>query len=237
MALTPKAFKPVPKRFHPPGMPILYEDHDLLVVDKPSGLLTVTYDAEVSDLPTAYEILGRYVLYGNPKSHNKVFMVHRLDRDTSGVLVFAKHEAARAYLIEEWPSFFKTYQAVVAGIPPEKDGVIESYLAEDSSYKMYSVSDPEKGVFASTGFTVLKTGAQRALLELQLHTGKKNQIRVHLSEKGFPVLGDRKYGDKSRGIKRLALHAASLTLKHPHTHQPMTFSSKVPDYFGTLLRG
>ncbi len=233
MAKSPKPFKPTPKRFHPRGTDIVYEDHDLLVVDKHGGLLSVAYDDQPGEI-SAYELLLNYVRKGNPKSRAQLHMVHRLDRDTSGVLVFAKHEAARAYLIDEWAQFSKTYQAVVAGILPQKEGTITSYLAEDphaNGYKMISVQDPGQGAHASTGYKVLRETKTRSLLELDLHTGKKNQIRVHLSEMGFPVLGDKKYGDKTPGAGKMALHAARILLKHPHTHQPMTFEAPVPPHF------
>ncbi len=117
-----------------------------------------------------------------------------------------------------------------------KSGTISSYLAENAALRMYSVAKPEDGVFASTGYKVLRESKTRSLLELELHTGKKNQIRVHLSEKGHPILGDRKYGDKTPGIQRLALHATTLRLNHPHTKEPMVFQAPVPDYFAALMR-
>jgi 23S rRNA-/tRNA-specific pseudouridylate synthase len=194
MPREPKPFKPTPKRFHPKGITLIYEDHDLLVVDKSGGLLTVAYEDQPGEI-SAHALLLNYVRKGNPKSHTPLHLVHRLDRDTSGVLVFAKSETARAYLIEEWSSFSKRYLAVVNGHLPEKEGVITSFLAEDpqaNGYKMISVRDPSKGVFASTGYKVIRETPTRSLLEISLHTGKKNQIRVHLSEKGFPGLGRQK---------------------------------------------
>ncbi|MBE9502958.1 MAG: RNA pseudouridine synthase, partial [Proteobacteria bacterium] len=157
------------------------------------------------------------------------------DRDTSGLIVFAKNENAKRYLQDEWQGFEKKYCAVVHGTLPEKEGVITSYLAENAVHKMYSVNDPEKGKLARTGYKVLKESNQYSLLEIDLITGRKNQIRVHFSEKGCPVVGDKKYGKKERGIKRLTLHAASLTILHPHTKEKMTFKAKIPAYFESLL--
>lgn len=228
-----KKFKSPPKRFQPKGLPVLYEDHDILVVDKRSGLLTVSNAKDREN--TAYYLLTDYVRKGNPKSKNRIFIVHRLDKDTSGVIVFAKNEKAKRSLQDQWPNFKKTYYAVVHGLLAEKQGVITSYLAENSIHKMYSVKNPEKGKLAQTGYKVLKESVKYSLLEVDLLTGRKNQIRVHFSEKGHPVAGDKKYGQKDKGIKRLTLHAASLTMVHPFTKEEMTFEAKVPGYFYSLV--
>ncbi len=230
-----KNFKKPPKKYQPKGLSILYEDRDILVVDKISGLLTVSND-KVRD-NTAFFLLNEYVRKGNSKSRNRVFIVHRLDRETSGVLVFAKSEEAKRFLQDEWQKFDKTYFAVVHGNMEEDEGEITSYLVENSAFKMYSVSDPEKGQFARTGYKVIKKTQNYSLLEVYLFTGKKNQIRVHLADKGCPVFGDKKYGRKESGNRRLALHSASLTLLHPHSKEKITFTAKIPDYFPLLLYG
>ena len=193
-------------------------------------------DLEVEDGET-FGLLNDYVRRGNQKSRNRVFIVHRLDRDTSGVIVFAKNENAKRYLQEEWQGFQKTYYAIVHGTLPEKEGVITSYLAENNVHKVYSVADPKKGKLARTGYRVLRESRKYSLLEIDLLTGRKNQIRVHFSDKGHPVVGDKKYGGKEKGIKRLALHAASLTLVHPYSKEKMTFTTKVPAYFESLIKG
>jgi len=228
-----KKFKAPPKKYQPRGLSILYEDRDVLVVDKRSGLLTVSSE-KVKD-NTAYYLLNEYVRKGNQRSRNRVFIVHRLDRDTSGILVFAKSAAAKRFLQDEWQGFTKTYLAVVHGTLEKKKGVITSYLAENQAHKMYSVADPRKGQYAKTGYTVLKESKKYSLLEIDLLTGKKNQIRVHLADKGCPVVGDKKYGYKKKGPQRLALHAVSLTLLHPHTKEKLTFEAKVPDYLKSLV--
>ncbi len=233
MRESQKNFKRPPKRYQPRGLTILYEDHDILVVDKISGLLTVSTEKVREN--TAYYRLNTYVRKGNQKSRNRVFIVHRLDRDTSGIIVFAKNENAKRYLQEEWSGFKKKYYAIVHGTLPKKKGIITSYLAENRVHKMYSVDDPEKGKFAKTGFKVLRESKKYSLLEIDLLTGRKNQIRVHFSEKGCPVAGDKMYGEKIKGIKRLTLHAASLTILHPHTKEKMTFKTKVPAYFKILI--
>ncbi len=228
-----KKFKVPPKRFQPKGLGILYEDHDILVADKTSGLLTVSND-KVKD-KTAFYLLNDYVRKGNQKSRNRVFIVHRLDRDTSGVIVFAKSEEHKHFLQDEWQNFKKKYYAVVQGKLEEKQGEISSYLAENSVYRMYSVKDPAKGKFAKTGYKVLRESENYSLLEVDLYTGRKNQIRVHLADLGHPVVGDKKYGEKEKGIKRLTLHAASLTLTHPFSKEEMTFETKLPGYFRSLV--
>lgn len=230
----PKPFKRPPKRFQPPGLEIIYEDHDILVVDKRSGLLTVSTD-RVKD-NTAFFLLNAYVKKGNQKSRNRVFIVHRLDRDTSGVLVFAKQEKARDDLQAEWQRFDKKYQAVIYGTLPDREGMISSYLAENRAHKMYSVNDASKGKLARTGYRVLQQAKHACLVEIDLLTGRKNQIRVHFSEQGFPVVGDRKYGTKEPGVKRLMLHACSVTIRHPRTKERMTFEAKVPPSFKAFLR-
>ena len=230
-----KPFKSPPKRYQPRGLSIVYEDYDILVVDKATGLLTVGTDTVREN--TAYFHLTSYVKKGNQKSKNRIFIVHRLDKDTSGLLVFAKTEQAKHYLQKEWHGFEKKYYAVVHGILPEKEGVITSYLTENKAHRMYSVKEASQGVLAKTGFKVLKESKKFSLLGVTLFTGKKNQIRVHFSEKGFPIAGDPKYGIKDRSIKRLTLHSGFMTIVHPETKKTMTFETKVPDYFSSLVKG
>jgi len=233
MRESQKNFKSPPKRYQPKGLSILYEDRDILVVDKVNGLLTVSNEKVREN--TAYYLLNTYVRKGNQKSRNRVFIVHRLDRDTSGIIVFAKNENAKRYLQEKWPVFEKKYYAVVHGTLGMKEGVLTSYLAENRAHKMYSVDDPQKGKLAKTGYKVLRESKKYSLLEIDLLTGRKNQIRVHFAEKGCPVAGDKKYGEKIKGIKRLTLHAASITILHPYTKEKMTFKTKVPAYFESLV--
>ncbi|HPE85779.1 MAG: RluA family pseudouridine synthase [Bacteroidales bacterium] len=218
----------------PAGLTILYEDRDILVINKPAGLLTISTAAEKSR--TAYHLLTDYVKKGNPRSFARIFIVHRIDRDTSGVLVFARSEEAKLFLQEHWQDFHKTYFAVVMGKLAEPEGEISSYLCENSIFRVYSVKDPEKGKLARTGYKVLKEANGLSLLEVKLLTGRKHQIRVHLSEMGHPVAGDKVYGDKAiKGIK-LALHAASLTLIHPFSKKEMTFETGLPLGIKSLVK-
>lgn len=230
--ITP--FSKPSKKHQPKGLEILYEDQDILVVSKINGLLTVSTDREKEK--TAHFLLNDYVKKGNARSRNRVFIVHRLDRDTSGILIFAKNEKAKRFLQDEWAAFNKKYFAVVHGKLQDKEGIISSYLVENKVHRMYSVKDSEKGKFSKTGYKVLKESAKYSLLEIHLFTGRKNQIRVHLAEKGHPVIGDKMYGRSDKGIKRLALHATSLTISHPLTNEKMIFETDIPLYFKTLVK-
>lgn len=221
------------KKHQPKGLTILYEDHDILVVDKINGLLTMGTDREKQK--TAHFLLNDYVKKGNQRSPNRVFIVHRLDRDTSGILIFAKSETTKRYLQENWKEFSKTYFTVVYGKLQEKEGIITSYLLENKAFRVYSVKDADKGKFAKTGYKVIKESNKFSLLEINLFTGRKNQIRVHLSEKGHPILGDKVYGNEDKGAKRLALHSASLKITHPVTKKAMSFETGIPPFFKTLV--
>ncbi|MBT4288702.1 MAG: RNA pseudouridine synthase [Deltaproteobacteria bacterium] len=233
--MTPnqKKIKSPPKRFQPRGLSILYEDRDILVVDKISGLLTIS-TAKVRE-NTAYFLLNTYVRKGNQKSRNRIFIVHRLDKDTSGIIIFAKNEANKRYLQDEWQNFNKKYYVVIQGTMKAKEGIITSYLAENRMHKMYSVTDPQKGKLARTRYKVLRESKKFSLLEIELLTGRKNQIRVHFSENDTPVAGDKMYGKIDKRIKRLTLHAASLTILHPDTKEKMVFNTEIPAYFNILL--
>ena len=224
--------KPSP-RHTPRGLTILHEDPDIIVIDKSAGLLTMGTDCERQN--TAYYRLNEYVKKGNPRSRNRIFIVHRLDRGTSGLLVFAKSEQAKHFLQDNWERFDKRYYAVVHGVLREKQGMISSFLAENACYRVYSVDDAAKGKFAQTGYQVIKESSRYSLLEIRLFTGRKNQIRVHFSEMGHPVVGDAVYGAADKSAKRLALHSASLTIVHPYTQKEMAFKTEIPSYFRSLM--
>lgn len=221
--------KPVPHRHKPQGMTILYEDDDIIVIDKGAGLLTTKANYEKER--TAQQILTNYVRKGNSRSRAQIFVVHRLDRETSGVLVFAKSYKAMEILKKQWKEVTKKYLAVVHGVLREKSGTITSYLAENDDYEVSSVMDPEKGQLARTKFRVLQEARRFSLLEIELLTGKKNQIRVHLSERGHPVVNDDKYGRKDKIRGRLALHSQYLSLNHPFSNKRLTFEANVPEFF------
>ncbi|MCK5682607.1 RNA pseudouridine synthase [bacterium] len=228
-----KKFKKPPKRYQPRGLDVIYEDHDILVVDKVSGLLTIGTDKVKEN--TAYFLLNNYIRKGNQKLRKRIFIVHRLDRDTSGIIIFAKSEEVKRFLQDKWQEFEKKYMAIVHGKLPKKEDLLTSYLAESSVHKMYSVQDSKSGKLAKTKYKVLNESKKYSLLEIDLLTGRKNQIRVHLSELGNPVAGDIKYGEITKNIKKLMLHATSLTIIHPHTKEKMVFEAKVPAYFKSLV--
>jgi tRNA pseudouridine32 synthase/23S rRNA pseudouridine746 synthase/23S rRNA pseudouridine1911/1915/1917 synthase len=230
MAATDKT---TPRRHLPGGMKLLYEDRDILVVDKPSGLLTM--GTERDKTRTAYCLVTDYVRKGNPKSPNRVFIVHRLDRDTSGVLLFAKTEAAKTILQGQWDSTEKQYLAIVAGRLTRKEGTISTYLAENSAHNVYSTSDPQKGKLSHTAYKVRQEAKDVSLVEIDLLTGRKNQIRVHFAEIGHPVVGDRKYGGGKVSSARLALHARAISFGHPFDGRRMAFEAEVPEHFSRLM--
>jgi RluA family pseudouridine synthase len=217
----------------PRGLEILYEDRDILVVDKPAGLLTV--GTETNKFKTAYYVLTDYVRKGSLKSQNRIFIVHRLDQWASGVLIFAKSEEVKLRLQAQWKDTEKKYVAVVYGRFAQKEGMITSYLTENKAHVVYSTTDVTKGKLAHTAYKVLKETKQFSLLEINLLTGRKNQIRVHMADKGHPIVGDRKYGKTNDGYSRLALHSKSISFKHPTRGEQMTFKTKVPNYFNKLI--
>lgn len=228
------SFKSPSKKHQPRGLTILYEDRDIIVVNKIHGLLTMGCAREQQN--TAYSLLTDYVKKGNDRSRNRVFIVHRLDRETSGILIFAKDEETKHFLQDNWKDFTKKYFTVVHGVLQQKEGVISSYLFENKAFRVYSVNNPDHGKFAKTGYKVISESGRYSLLEIELFTGRKHQIRVHLSEMGNPVAGDHVYGNGDKGIKRLALHSSSLTIIHPYTRKEMTFETGIPQYFNTFLR-
>ena len=221
-------------KHQPKGISILFEDSEILVIDKSAGLLTIGTAREKEK--TAHYLLNDYVKKGNKNSRNRVFVVHRLDKDTSGLLVFAKTEAAKLFLQEHWKDFSKSYYTIVHGKLKEKEGIITSYLTENKAFRVFSVKDPDQGKFAKTGYKVIQESDKFSLLEISLFTGRKNQIRVHLSEMGFPIVGDVMYGSAAKGAKNLLLHSYSLSFIHPITKKEMNFTAEIPAYFKTLIK-
>jgi len=221
------------KKYQPRGLPILHEDKDILVVEKPAGLLTVGTERDKSR--TAHYLLNDYVRKGNPKSRNRVYVVHRLDQDTSGILIFAKSEQAKKFLQEHWEQTEKHYLAIVHGQLNPKEGMISSYLVENAAQRVYSTPDAARGKLSQTAYKVLKEGKGFSLVDIHLLTGRKHQIRVHFAEKGHPVAGDRKYGNGDHGAKRLALHARSISFIHPFSGKSMNFDTGVPEDFARLI--
>jgi tRNA pseudouridine32 synthase/23S rRNA pseudouridine746 synthase/23S rRNA pseudouridine1911/1915/1917 synthase len=219
----------------PKGLAILHEDRDIIVVNKAPGLLTIA--TETDRVRTAYYLLTDYVRKGAVKSRDRVFIVHRLDRDTSGVLVFARTETAKRQLQAHWETTEKHYLAVVHGILTQKEGTLTSYLTENTAFRVYSTPDPAKGLISHTAYRVIRETPAFSVLDITLLTGRKHQIRVHLSELGHPVVGDDKYGRPHDSHKFLALHARSIAIDHPFTGQRMMFEADAPVYFDRWWRG
>ena len=212
--------------------PILYEDRRVLVIDKPAGLLSMASDLE--KVRTAYRMATDYVRRTDPRG--RVFIVHRLDRDTSGVLLFAKDEGTKRAYQDSWDTLVRRrgYLAVAEGRPPKEADTIRTLLRENAAHKVYSVRSGGKE--AVTHYTTLSAGAEYTLLEVDIDTGRKNQIRAHLSELGCPVAGDRDYGAATDPLGRLCLHAHELALTDPFTGEQRVFRSEAPKGFRSLTR-
>jgi len=219
-------------KYVPAGISIMYEDRDIIVIDKSSGLLSVK--AKYEKEKAAHQLLINYVRKGNPRAKVNLFVIHRLDRETSGVLVFAKSFRIREKFASQWGNVEKKYLAIVHGNLTKKNGIIESYLAEGEDYLMHSVENPEEGKLAKTKYTVKNESKNYSILEIDLLTGKKNQIRVHLSELGHPIVGDLKYSENEKG--RLGLHAFSIKFKHPFNNEEMEFETKIPEFFTNYFK-
>lgn len=214
-------------------LPILYEDDDFIVINKPSGLLSIASDKEREK--TAYRMLNNYVRKSNPKS--RIFILHRIDRDTSGVLVVAKNVTIRDALQKHWNDLVSArgYYAVVTGKMEKEKGTFHTWMIENSTNLMFSSHKKGEGQEAITHYEVMEENESYSLLDVHIDTGRKNQIRVHMKESGHPVIGDDKYGNGENPLKRLGLHAYQLTFKHPITKKIMTFKAPMPSEFMTLF--
>lgn len=222
---------------------ILYEDRDLIVIDKPAGLLTEqTRRKETLTLENAVNF---HIRKGQSRSSRHVWLVHRLDRDTSGVIVFAKTEEACDFLKSVWhESVTKKYLAAVWGVPDPKSGSLEGYLLEDKNLYVRQILKPKpdeiaSGVvkFARTDYETIAVKHDMALVSARLHTGRRNQIRVQFAAVGHPLVGDLKYGPNARPFReRMCLHAQSIEFPHPVTRKQMKFTSPTPDVFTRLFR-
>lgn len=216
------------------GPNIIYEDHELIVINKPPGLLAIANNIEKED--TAYHQLRKHVQRKN--IGDRIFIVHRLDRDTSGVMLFAKNEELKRQLQTGWKDLMveKEYIAVTEGQLRKKEGTIKSWLLETKTNLMYSASEDGDGLEAITHYQVLKSKGKYSLLKINLETGRKNQIRVHMKDIGHGIIGDKKYGSHVNPIGRLGLHAHMLVLRHPVTNEVMSFKADVPEKFLQLFK-
>lgn len=212
---------------------IRHEDEHLIVIEKPSGLLSIASASEPDR--TAYALLTDHVRRGDRRSRERVWIVHRLDRETSGLMVFARSEAAKRTLQDNWDRAEKKYLAVVEGAPPRESGTFEFWLDESNPLKVYTGPEGPATRRAITHYRTVKKGRTTTLVELTLETGRRHQIRVQLAEAGCPIVGDGKYGAESNPLKRIALHATSLRFRHPAGGEILHFHSPLPGDLGTLV--
>ena len=241
-----------------PGLTIVHEDDSVILIDKPAGLLTIA--TERVQTRTAYHMLNEHLKRRFPDETERIFIVHRLDRETSGLMLFARSHDIKQTLQDDWENVEKRYYAVVEGTPDPPTGTIESFLAENRALNVFS--SPRKtalGKHAVTHYKVLKTNGKRSLLEVRTLTGRKHQIRVHLADLGHPIAGDDRYGPDAKNkfhppeklskkrlaalaenappeAKRLGLHASYLRFRHPETGEYVEFRSEMPGPMAKLMR-
>lgn len=220
--------------FRSNNLEIVYEDPYLLVIDKRAGLLSMSNNTRQETVQT---VLNRYLEKGGGR--NTSHIVHRLDRDTSGLMVYAKDIKTQQNLVEGWQQLVtdRRYVALVEGVLDDKQGKIESWLTEDKRFVTHSSPVDNGGKFAVTYYNVLQEGGGYSLVECELMTGRKNQIRVHMADLGHPVVGDHKYGSTDDSIRRLGLHAYMLCFRHPVTGKLLRFETPIPVCFEKCLNG
>lgn len=213
---------------------IVYEDNDILVINKPNGILTIESDHEKTE--TAYKLVLEYM--SQKDKHTRCFQVHRLDKETSGLLLFTKSYELKELLSKNWNTLVKErgYVAVVEGKMPKKEGTIINWLKETDTHLMYDSKKNGDGIKAITNYKVIKESPKYSLLNVTIETGRKNQIRVAMNELGHPIVGDDKYGTPSDPLKRLGLHASTLKFKHPITKEIMSFKAEMPAIFKKLFK-
>lgn len=206
------------------NLDIIYEDKDFIVINKPSGILSIGTEKEKEK--TLYHMVLEYL----KKKNQKVFIVHRLDKDTSGVMVFSKNEKLKMLLQNNWNNLVKLreYKAIVKG-NINQEGIFKSYLEENKNHMVYS---SDKGKLALTKYKKIKTNKKYSLVDIEIKTGRKNQIRVQFADAGYPIIGDSKYGTKSN---RLYLHASKIILINPLNRKQMIFETGLPDEFNKLI--
>lgn len=227
--------RPFPVFSHP-RIDLIYEDDDVMVINKGYGMLSVGTASKKKE-ENAYDIMRAYVKNVDPR--NKLWVVHRLDRHTTGLMMFAKSEKAHEVLRHNWNNIIleRLYVALLEGYLEQDKGFVKSRLTENSQYVVYSTDVPGEGRIAVTHYEVMGRGNGYTLAHFSLDTGRKNQIRVHAADMGHPIAGDRKYGAQTSPIHRLALHAQTLRFAHPITKKDMNFQSPVPREFSGVIRG
>ena len=213
---------------------IIYEDKDIIIVNKPAGLLSIATNKEKEY--TLYHFVLNYIK--EKDKHNRIFIIHRLDKETSGLVMFAKNEKTKFLFQRNWDEIAlkRCYYAVVEGNMIEKEKTIKSYLKENDNYIVSETKDRKNGKLAITKYEVIKENKNYSLLNIEIKTGRKNQIRVALKNNGNPIIGDKKYGSKIDPIKRMALHAYLLKIKDPRNNQLLEFKIDLPYAFSKLLK-
>ncbi len=214
------------------GLHIVHIDDAIVVIDKPAGLLSMGTEREKEK--TAHRMLNEHLKALAKSARQQVFIVHRLDRETSGLMVFARRESVQTALQRNWKDVTKRYFAIVEGTLSNASGTLRDNLAESKSFKVHRVA--KGGELAITHYRVLRAVGGRSLLELILETGRKHQIRVQLAAIGHPILGDNKYGARTDTARRLALHSCELKFRHPVSGAAMEFHSELPDPLKMLIR-
>ena len=214
------------------GLRIVHIDDAIVVIDKPVGLLSMGSEREKEK--TAHRILNEHLKALAKSSRQQAFIVHRLDRETSGLMVFARSETIQAALQRKWKDVTKRYLAIVEGTPSDATGTLRDNLMESKSFKVHRVA--KGGELAITHYRVMRTLGERSLLELTLETGRKHQIRVQLAARGHPIVGDRNYGSTTDSSKRLALHSCELNFPHPVSGALMEFNSELPAPLKVLIQ-
>lgn len=209
---------------------ILYEDKFLIIVNKPANLLTISTEKEKDR--TLYNYVYEYLKKKNKR--NRIFIIHRLDKDTSGVVMFAKDETIKFCMQDNWDKVIRNYVAVVNGKVENKKGILKSYLNETKTHFTYSVND-KNGKLAITEYEKILENKKYAMLSLNLKTGRKNQIRVQLADMGNSIVGDKKYGIKKDPIRRMALHANYMEFIHPKTKEKIIIDIDIPNSFVNLV--
>ena len=210
---------------------IVYEDKYLIVINKKSGLLTISTEYEKEN--TLYHQVLLYLKQKN--KNNKVFIVHRLDKDTSGLIIFAKDEKVKRLLQDNWDDVKRVYLGIVNGVTQNEEDILKSYLKETKTHLVYSTKD-KNGDLAITKYESLATNKQFSLLKITILTGRKHQIRVQLNDIGYPLVGDKKYSNiKNKNVKRLCLHASYLEFIHPITKEILKLNTKYPREFNDII--
>lgn len=222
------------EEFKHPKIKVVYEDDCLMVIDKAAGLLTVSTNSGKKE-QTAFNILLNYQKIKDPQNH--LYVVHRIDRETSGLLMFAKNKKTQLNLQDNWHKNVteRVYIAVVEGVPEKDEDTIVSYFYESKALKVHSNKNDKDGQKAVTHYKIIRSNGNYSMLKFELETGRKNQIRVHAHDIGHPIVGDKKYGNDSSPIGRMCLHASVLAFIHPETGEEMRFESKIPAKFNYLF--